>query len=221
MSEPRFSAAAQRWRSAITLAVLSSLYIVLAGGCSPLGVAGPPQDAAAAADAYTGTLIEPPKPLQDFKLISHTGAPMALSDLRGRPVLLFFGYTNCPDVCPTTMAEWKQVKQALGDASDVAFVFVSVDSERDTPDVVAEFVGRFDQEFIGLTGDEEAIRAAGKDFGMFVISHAHEDGSASYLVDHSPPSYLIDREGRLHKIYSYGMAPSVIAADLRTLGAQS
>ncbi len=208
--------AAFRWSSAIKLALLTGLYIVLAGGCSPLNVASPPPDAAAA-DIGTGTLIDPPKPLQDFELTSHTGDPLALSDLRGRPVLLFFGYTNCPDVCPTTMAEWQRVKQSLGDSSDVAFVFVSVDGERDKPDVVARFVGRFDPEFIGLTGDEEAIRAAGKDFGLYAKSHEHEHGSTSYLVDHSPPSYLIDREGRLHKIYSYGMAPSVIAADLRDI----
>jgi protein SCO1/2 len=108
----------------------------------------------------------------------------------------------------------------LGEAAEqVAFVFVSVDSERDTPAALTKFLGKFDSSFMGLTGDQAALAAAGKDFGLYFKSptHDHQGDGGNYMVDHSPPSYLIDREGRLQMIYSYGASPNPISADIKKL----
>ena len=210
----------RRW---CRIARLTALLIVLVGGvtgCAGLNGAPPAQEGTVP-DEYTGTVLDPPKELADFTLTSHTGAPLRLSDLRGRPVLLFFGYTHCPDVCPTTLGEWKRVKSTLGDdAGKVAFVFVGVDSKRDTPEALAQFVGKFDPSFTGLSGDEATLQAVGKDFGMYFTPHEDEHDHGDYLVDHSSTSYLIDGDGRLQKVYSYGVAADVISRDLQKLLAQ-
>ena len=193
----------------------------LLAGCAGFGPARP-NAGATSPDGASGTLLDPPKELADFTLTSHTGAPLSLSDLRGSPVLLFFGYTHCPDVCPLTLAEWRKVKQQLGDAaSDVAFVFVSVDGKRDTPEVLARFVDAHDPAFIGLTGDEATLRTIAEDFGVHFHSHAAEGGDAAALVDHSSYSFLINREGQLHMLYSYGISADVISRDIQELLARS
>jgi protein SCO1/2 len=164
-----------------------------------------------------GTLVDPPKQLTNFTLTSQTGAPLHLSDLRGRPVLLFFGYTHCPDACPTTLAEWKRVKATLGDAAkQVAFVFISVDSQRDQPAVLKKFLAGFDPSFIGLTGDPATIEAVGKDYGLYFKSHA-DTSNAQYVVDHSPYSYLIDQDGGLRMIYSMDVPESAISAGIKKM----
>ncbi|HZG69191.1 MAG TPA: SCO family protein [Herpetosiphonaceae bacterium] len=200
-------------------AALLLLGMLLLAGCgrNPVVIT----QAGMAPDAPGGTLLDPPKELADFTLTSHTGAPLGLQDLRGRPALVFFGYTNCPDVCPLTMAEWKKVKQDLGDAArDVAFVFISVDPERDTPEVVARFVGGYDPSFIGLTGDEPDLQAIAKDFGVFFRAHDDHGTGKPPLVDHLSRSFLLDRKGRMHMLYSYGMSADTITADIRELLAQ-
>jgi protein SCO1/2 len=195
-----------------------TLALVLLAGCGgpKLHVQGD-----SSADAYTGTAVNPPKDVADFKLASHTGTPFALRDLDGRPALVYFGYTHCPDFCPTTMGVWKQVKAQLGDAAaGVAFVLISVDPERDTPPVLAEFVGKFDPAFIGLTGDEAAINAVAKDFGVYFKgghdgSGGHGGGHQDNQIDHLSHTFLIDREGKLSKLYSYGVPAEVLAKDLK------
>lgn len=162
-------------------------------------------------------IVDPPKGLTDFTLTSHTGEPLSLSDLRGKPILLFFGYTSCPDVCPTTMAEFRQVKRALGErGDDAAFVFISVDGSRDSPERVVAFVKQFDPNFIGLTGDEGKIEAIAGEYFLF-FAKAEISGTpsaAGYLMDHTGYSYLIDGQGRLRVIYPYGTAASVMVNDL-------
>lgn len=164
-----------------------------------------------------GTHLDPPRPLGDFTLTSHTGAPLSLSDLQGRPTLLYFGYTSCPDVCPMTLGDYIRVKAALGDrADDVNFVMVSVDAKRDTPARLARYLGGFDPAFIGLTGDELTMRRIGVDYGLFF--EIHDDGQTeNYLVDHTGSIFLIDPQMRLATIYAFGTEPSVIAADLETM----
>lgn len=178
-----------------------------------------------------GAVVEPPHLLQDFTLTSHTGDPISLSDLRGRVVLFFFGYTHCPDVCPTTLASYTRVKAALGEnADEVAFAFISVDGTRDTPDEVAEYLGRFDPDFIGMTGDEQTVQRIGQEYGLFFqqqteFEHQHEDGQLhvhqlgqdEYLIGHTSPSFLVDREGYLRVVYFYGTEPDVIAAGIRDM----
>lgn len=198
------------------LALVGALAIALAGVGGML-LANLRDDGDALAVRDERQLLDPPKELADFTLTSHTGEPLALSNLRGRPVLLFFGYTHCPDVCPTTLGEFKAVKRALGDAgADVAFVFVSVDGARDTPEQVAAYLSLFDPSFIGLTGDEEQVRAIGQDFFVFFERSAGTT-SDGYTVDHTAYSYLIDAEGKLRAIYPFNTAPPVVADDLQAL----
>lgn len=182
----------------------------------------PPADTGAAlvdpANAFDGgTHLDPPRPLGDFTLTSHTGEPLSLSDLAGRPTLLFFGYTSCPDVCPMTIGDYVRVKAALGDQGDaVNFVMVSVDGQRDTPARLARYLGGFDPAFIGMAGDELTMRRIGVDYGLFF--EIHDDGQTeNYLVDHTASIFLIDAEMRLATIYVFGTEPSVIAADLQAL----
>lgn len=179
-------------------------------------------------------IVEPPHRLQDFTLTSSTGEPISLSDLRGRAVLMFFGYTHCPDVCPTTLADYTRVKQALGrDAGKVAFVFISIDGRRDTPDVLAQYLGQFDANFIGLTGDETTLRRLGAEYGLLFqhetsslgdgheAEHEHQEGqdldAGNYFVQHTSPSFLVDPDGNLRMVYFYGTEPSVIAEGVRNV----
>jgi protein SCO1/2 len=160
--------------------------------------------------------LDDPKPLTDFALPSTTGGDLRLSDLRGAYAVLFFGYTHCPDVCPTTLGEYKQVKRELGDAAqDVHFVFVSVDGARDTPQVLAPYIHAFDLAFIGLSGNDATLRPISKEYGLYYELHTNEGTNGNYPVDHSSLSYVVDRDGRLVAMYRYGMDPKAIAADLR------
>ncbi len=156
------------------------------------------------------TPIEPPEPIQDFTLPATTGEDVSLSDLRGNFVLVFFGYTHCPDFCPLTLSEFRQIKEQLGDAAErVEFVFISVDGERDTVDQLNRYVTRFDPEFIGLQGDEVTLARLSPDFGLYYqLNEADENGN--YLVDHSTPSYLLDPEGRLAVIFSFSAEPDAM-----------
>lgn len=196
-------------------AVLLLAGALLIGGCGNSPAALTIRDEQ---QEYRGTPIEPPKPLTDFSLPSSTGATLGLDDLRGKVVLLYFGYTFCPDMCPMTLSEFARVKRDLGDQADqVAFVMISVDSERDTPEVLARYMTAFDPDFIGLTGDERTLRQIGPDFGLYYEKRTVEGTSANYLVDHTTPSYLIDQEGRLRMVYSHGTPPEVISAEIQRM----
>ena len=165
-----------------------------------------------------GTPVDPPRVLRDFTLTDQEGQPMRLSDLRGRLALLFFGYTFCPDVCPTTLVDFAQVKRLLGDrSSQVAFVFVSVDGARDTPPVLKRYVKHFDKDFIGMTGPEDDVRRIGADYGLYFERQPLPGSQAGYSVDHTAVAYLVDREGRMIMLYGYGTPASVIDADLQKL----
>lgn len=164
-----------------------------------------------------GTPVDPPRPLTDFTLTGTDGEPVSLSDLQGDYVLLAFGYTHCPDYCPTTLAEFKQVKNELGaEAENVSFVFVSVDGERDTPEFLGEYMERFDPAFVGMTTeDETALETMGEQFGMFYERHNEGAADEDYAVDHTVTRYLIDPDGSLIMTYSFSVDPSVITADLQ------
>jgi protein SCO1/2 len=176
-------------------------------------------------------VVNPPYAVHDFTLTNQFGAPTAISSLRGRIVLLFFGYTHCPDECPITMADFKSVKRALGaDADKVAFVFVSVDGKRDTPAVVKAFVEHFDPDFIGLTADDATLARMAADYGaMFKIPesalHAPDVGadgtpelvSDNYFVEHTSPSYVIDARGMLRFVYFYRSTPDSLLKGIRQL----
>jgi protein SCO1/2 len=158
------------------------------------------------------TALDAPRALIDFTLPGKDGAPLALSDLRGAYTLLFFGYTHCPDFCPLTLSEFRQVRRLLGEAgASVQVLFVSVDGARDTPDVLAEYVNRFDPSFQAMQGDEVTLARISADYGLFYEVQRTDPDSASYLVDHTTPSYLIDPEGRLVAVFSFSASPEAIA----------
>lgn len=187
--------------------------LVAAAGLQQLATGAPTPTFAP--DVPGVTAIEPPSALQDFTLPATTGENLSLSDLRGKYVLLFFGYTHCPDFCPLTLAEFKRVKDMLGgDAEQVEFVFVSVDQQRDTPEALERYVTRFDPSFIGLQGDEVTLARISPDFGLYYQIN-EPDANGNYLVDHSTPSYLINPEGQLVSLFSFGAEPEVIAETIQ------
>ncbi len=197
------------------IAGIAALLVVALAACGSDGGSDAPGPTAT---PRPGTVLDPPKEIGDFTLTSHTGDPLSLSDLRGKAVLLFFGYTHCPDVCPMTLAEFKQVKRELGDAADrVAFVFASVDGERDTPERLAAYVGAFDPDFIGLTGDEATLREIGRDYGLFFQRSTYDNTQADYLVDHTASSFVVGPEGRLRIVYPYQTDPAIIAEGIAAL----
>ena len=153
---------------------------------------------------------------KDFTLTDHTGKTRTLGDFRGKVVVMFFGYTHCPDVCPTTLAELKAVRDQLGEeAKKLQVLFVTVDPERDTPKLLAEYVPAFDPSFLGLYGDSAATAKVAKDFRVFyqrVPGKTPDD----YTVDHTAGSYVFDLRGRLRLFVRYGNAANLVA-DIQTL----
>ncbi len=153
---------------------------------------------------------------QNFTLTDQNGNPFRMSEQRGKVVLLFFGYTHCPDVCPATLAIWKQVEQELGDdAERVKFVFITVDPERDTTKRLKEHVELFSQNFIGLTGSDEELLPI---YEVYNIYHEQDDSSnsaAGYLVSHTASSFLINPEGKLQSSFSFGTTSDEIVRDIR------
>jgi protein SCO1 len=153
---------------------------------------------------------------RDFSLIDHTGKPRTLQDFRGKAVVMFFGYTHCPDVCPTTLAELKMVKSQLGpDGERLQVLFVTVDPERDTQAVLAQYVPAFDPSFVGLRGDATATAKVAKDFKVF---YQKVPGSKpdNYSVDHTAGSYVFDPQGRLRLFVRHGNAANLVS-DLQAL----
>jgi protein SCO1/2 len=152
---------------------------------------------------------------RDFRLIDHNGNPRTLADFRGKAVVVFFGYTQCPDFCPTTMSELAAAMQKLGpDARRVQVLFVTVDPERDTRDVLARYVPAFDPSFLGLYGDEKATAETAKEFKIIYQKQPGRE-PGSYSVDHSAGTYIFDPQGRLRVYENYGPGPEVYAHDLR------
>ncbi|HMW19010.1 MAG TPA: SCO family protein [Accumulibacter sp.] len=154
---------------------------------------------------------------KDFKLVDPRGQNRQLADFKGKVVVVFFGYTQCPDICPTTLTVMREVMSRLGDGADrVQVLFVSLDPARDTPEVLAQYVAAFDPRFIGLRADEAATAATAKDFKVF---YAKQPGKSpdSYTIDHSTGSYVFDPQGRLRLLIRHGETPENIAADVRQL----
>ena len=163
-----------------------------------------------------GEVLDPPQPTSDFTLQS-TNGPVSLSSFAGKVVVLYFGYTSCPDLCPITLATVHQALESLGSkASDVQVLFVSVDWKRDTPEVMAKYVSHFDPGFIGLSGTQQQIDAVTRDFGIFYLLNL-PDANGFYSVDHTASTRLLDRQGRLTTIWPYELTSADMASDLRAL----
>lgn len=159
-------------------------------------------------------------PQADFHLLNAAGKPANLADYRGKVVVLFFGYTHCPEVCPTTLADLAHVMRLLGaDAKKVQVLFITLDPERDTPEVLSKFIPSFDPSFIGLYGDAQATAQAAKSFG--VNYQKQFDKRGSYTIDHSDGSYLIGPDGKPLWLSRYGQRADLLAQDIKILIAKS
>ncbi len=154
---------------------------------------------------------------KDFSLTDHNGQPRRLGDFKGKAVVLFFGYTQCPDVCPTTLSTLRETMTLLGDdAKRVQVLFATVDPARDTPQLLAQYVPAFHPSFLGLYADEKTIAAVARDFKVF---YAKQPGKTpdSYSVDHSTGSFAFDARGKLRLLLRHGETPANVAADLKLL----
>jgi protein SCO1/2 len=154
---------------------------------------------------------------RDFALTDHHGKPRTLADFRGKVVVMFFGYTHCPDVCPTTLSELAEAMRRLGaDAARVQVLFVTVDPERDTAELLGHYVPAFEPSFLGLRGDADALARTAKEFK---VVYQKQPGStpATYTMDHSAGAYVFDPQGRLRVYVSYGAGPDVFAHDIAEL----
>ena len=186
-------------------ATVAALLVLAVAACGP------------AAQKFQGSDVTGISYGRDFKLNDHTGKPRTLADFRGKVVVMFFGYTQCPDACPTTLSELAATMQKLGpDAARVQVLFVTVDPERDTADLLSRYVPAFNPGFLGLYGDAAATAATAKEFK---IIYQKQPGSTpdAYSVDHSAGTYIFDPQGRLRVYESYGQGPEVFAHDIRVL----
>jgi len=167
--------------------------------------------------AYHGSLLETPVPAPEIELGDQHGNLFRLSEQRGQVTLIAFGYTNCPDVCPTTLAQFKQIKSGIGNAADsVHFVFITVDPERDTPERLRQFLGAFDPEFTGLSGSRSELEPVWQKYGVFQQKQA-PDSSGNYTVDHTSRIYAIDKNGNFRLTYPYDLDAPAIVDDVRHL----
>lgn len=165
-----------------------------------------------AAQASARDYPQPPEDTARFELQAEDGRTVTAEDFRGRHLLVFFGYTNCPDVCPTTMATIASAVRQLGDtAAAVKPLFISVDTRRDTPEALAAYTTAFHPDILGLTGDKQAINQAARSLGAM---YRTMDYQGKYLVDHTASLYLVGPEGQLQDVYPHGLSSEQLAQRL-------
>lgn len=196
----------------ISVVVGLAIGLVIAFAVVTLGPGSGPAPA-----SLTGTLVDPPLPIEDFTLDAGSG-PVSLSDLEGKWVVLFFGYTSCPDVCPFTLVHLHEAMEALGPslAARAQVVFVTVDPERDSPGRVAEYVAQFNPGFIGLSGNAADLEAVREQLGI-VVEPGGPTGDGGYLVDHTASLRVLDPQGRMRLILPFDASGPQMADDLREL----
>lgn len=197
----------------LSLAAASCGSLLLAG-CDQLGFAG------AAKPAFKGVDLTGAEYARQLNLNDQDGTARTLGDFKGKVLVVFFGYTQCPDVCPTTMAELAQVKKSLGaDGDKVQGIFVTVDPERDTGALLKAYLQSFDPTFVALRGTQEQTRAVAKEFKVY---YAKVPGKleGSYTMDHTAASFLFDAQGRVRVFSRYGSGAQALADDLKLLLAE-
>lgn len=154
---------------------------------------------------------------KDFALTDHTGKSRTLADFKGKAVVVFFGYTQCPDVCPTTMVEMANVMKELGpDADRVQVLFITVDPERDTQEILSQYVPAFDKRFLGLRGDAQQTEKVAKEFKVFYQKVPGKQ-PGSYTMDHTAGSYVFDPQGHIRLFVKHGQGPQTLAHDIKLL----
>jgi protein SCO1 len=185
------------------------------GGFDPKSIAG---------DRKAATLLSPPKSLEDFTLTDQDNRPLGPNALKGRWTFVAFGYTHCPDICPTMMATFDALEQELaksGAGPQPDFLFVSVDPERDTPERVGEYVAYFNPRIRGATADHEVLRPLTAQLGVLYRRSDDQETAMGYLVDHSASILLLDPQARLSAIFSTPHNPQTMAEDFRTISSHS
>jgi protein SCO1/2 len=171
-----------------------------------------------AVDELAATRFPVARPLQPFHLVDHQGTTFDNRSLQGYWSFLFFGYTNCPDVCPATLSVLNSVAQKLGDLSTpLHFVFITVDPQRDTPEKLASFITYFNQQFMGVTGNSKELDVLTKQLGILHMQVVNESDQESYLIDHTAGIFLIDPAGNYHAIFTPPLSAEVIAGDFRKI----
>jgi protein SCO1/2 len=190
----------------IVIALLASGALLL-GGCSDSSKPG-----------FSAIDITGADYARDFQLTDHNGQPRSLKDFQGKVVVMFFGYTQCPDVCPTSMTELVAVKKLLGaDGEKLQGLFVTVDPERDTPEMLKAYMANFDPTFLALfAGSPEKLAAVAKDYKVY-YKKVEGKTPTSYTMDHSAGSYVYDTQGRLRLYSRYGSGAPALAADIKLL----
>ncbi|HTN49387.1 MAG TPA: SCO family protein [Burkholderiaceae bacterium] len=193
-------AGSSRWSFRRTWAVLSA---ALLAACSP--------------PAFKSVDITGADYAHGFSLESASGGRRSLADFRGKVVAVFFGYTQCPDVCPTTLSDFAEVKKNLGaDGDKLQVIFISLDPERDSPALLQQYVPAFDSSFVALYGTPQQTAETAKDFKIFYQKVPGKTPGA-YTIDHTAGTFIFDREGRLRLFVRHGTPPADIAADVRRL----
>jgi protein SCO1/2 len=170
------------------------------------------------APAFRGSELDEPVAVPDFVLTDQYGQPFRLSDQQGQVVLLFFGYTQCPDVCPTTLGTWRKIHEALGDeAKQVRFVFVTVDPERDTAERLGLHVNAFNPDFVGLTGSPEELEAVYEIFDVYHEKDTSSGSAAGYLVNHTATTFVLGPDGQWRLRETYGTLVEDVVYDIQQL----
>lgn len=169
----------------------------------------------APAHELRGSTYQNPQPAPPLNLQTTSGDPYRLADHQGEVVLLYFGYTNCPDECPATLSEWEWLSKQLGDDARVHYVFVTIDPKRDTPSVLREFLDQFNPAFIGLSGTGDEIDAAKAGYGVFAQPDDEEDQHSA--VTHTSRTFLIGPQGKLLSGYTYDEPRESLLEDIRYL----
>lgn len=196
------------------IALFSAVLMLAACGDKPQGLQSP---VTSGKGAFQSTDISGIHDVKDFALTDHHGKARTLADFKGKAVVVFFGYTQCPDVCPTTMTEMANVMQELGPLADrVQVLFVTVDPERDTVALLSQYVPTFDPRFLGMVGDKAATEKVAKDFHIFYQKVPGKE-PGSYTMDHSAGSYVFDPQGRIRLFIRHGQSAASIASDLKLL----
>ncbi len=181
-------------------------------GAASLIAACSPQQAAFASVDVTGAEYA-----KNFELTDHNGQVRRIQDFAGKVVVMFFGYTQCPDVCPTTMTELAEVKKALGkDGDRLQALFVTVDPQRDTPEVLKGYMANFDPSFLALTTTPEKLVELAKEYKIY-FKKVDGKTPSSYTMDHSAGSYVYDTKGQLRLFTRYGSGPKALTDDIRIL----
>ncbi len=184
-------------------------------GCDKLGLSS-----SSPAVAFRGTDITGADYARTLALPDVNGQPRTLGDFKGKVTVVFFGYTQCPDVCPTTMTELAQVKKSLGaDADKLQAVFITIDPERDTPEILKSYMASFDPSFVALRGTLEQTRAAAKEFKVF-FAKVPGKTEGSYTMDHSAGAFVLDTKGNVRLFERYGAGAEALTADVKALLAQ-